>query len=112
MQDKPTGLTGGAPVPYAGEAVGDYRARLEHHQAEAVERRQSELAEQSSPLNTAEKRIRIWERLHQVDMPRDPRHRLLGIIAANTGLTLEEVLDEQRVRASPPPPMPAVSQSL
>jgi hypothetical protein len=113
MQDRPTGLASGVPVPYAGEAVGDYRARLEHHQAEAAERRQSALAEQSSPMNTAGQRIRIWERLHQVDMPRNPTHRLLPIIAANTGLSLAEVLDEQRLRAAPPPPpMTAEIQSL
>jgi hypothetical protein len=36
-------------------------------------------------------------------LPRDPAHRLVDIIAANTGLTVEEVRDEQRLRASGPP---------
>jgi hypothetical protein len=77
----------------------DYRARLVHAQAEAAERRRTDLAEQCSRLKTAEERIRIWERIHEVTLPRDPAHRLVEIIAANTGLTHADVLDEQRRRA-------------
>ena len=64
----------------------DFRARLVHQQAEAAERRRMDLAEQSSRLKTAEERIRIWERIHEVTLPKDPAHRLVDIIAANTGL--------------------------
>jgi len=77
----------------------DFRARLVHQQAEAAERRRFDLSEQSSRLKTAEERIRIWERIHEVTLPRDSAHRLVEIIAANTGLTDAEVRDEQRRRA-------------
>src|SRR5258708_6890434 len=78
----------------------DFRARLGHQQAEAAERRRLDLAEQSSRLKTAEERIRIWERIHEVTLPRDSAHRLVEIIAANTGLTDAEVREEQARRAA------------
>ena len=77
----------------------DFRARLIQQQAENAARRKLDLAAQSSRLNSAEERIRIWERLHEVNLPRDPAHRLIDIIAANTGLTDIEVRDEQQRRA-------------
>jgi len=77
----------------------DFRARLVHQQAEAAERRRLDLAEQSSRLKTAEERIRIWERIHEVTLPKDPAHRLIDIIATNTGLTDADVRDEQQRRA-------------
>jgi hypothetical protein len=78
----------------------DFRARLVHQQAEAAERRRLDLAEQSSRLKTAEERIRIWERIHEVTLPKDPAHRLVDIIAANTGLMTADVHEEQQRRAS------------
>jgi len=35
-----------------------------------------------------------------VSLPRDPQHRLLDVIATNTGLTVDEVRDEQRLRVA------------
>lgn len=99
-QDRRLSDMGGSGIPIGTETIADYRARIAHAQAEAARRRQEELEEQSSTLKTADTRIRIWERLHEVGLPRDPAHRLVGIIAANTGLTVEEVRDEQRLRAS------------
>jgi hypothetical protein len=81
-----------------GESVADFRARIVQRQAEAVEQRQRELAEQTSDANTPAARIQIWERLHQIALPRSPTHRVLDVIAANTGLSLEEVRAEQRQR--------------
>jgi hypothetical protein len=78
----------------------DFRARLVHQQAEAAERRRMDLAEQSSRLKSAEERIRIWERIHEVTLPRDPAHNLIDIIATNTGLTDADVRDEQQRRAN------------
>lgn len=95
------------PVAHAGESIADYRTRMEIVQAEALERWQQQLHEQSSTLNSASDRIRIWERRHQIDLPRNPSHRLIAIIAENTGLTLEEVRTEQQLRASAPPAAPA-----
>jgi hypothetical protein len=78
----------------------DFRARLVHSQAEAAERRRLDLAEQSSRLKTAEERIRIWERIHEVNLPRDSQHNLVEIIASDTGLTDADVRDEQQRRAT------------
>lgn len=108
-QDKFVGRsTGDSVVPHAGESNADYRARIAHVQAEALERRQQQLSEQSSPHNTPSDRIRIWERLHQVELPRNPAHRLVAVIAANTGLSAEDVLAEQRSRAKPAAAAPPV----
>ena len=73
-QDKWVGRSvGDSVVPHAGETNADYRARLAHIREEAIERRQQQLNEQSSPHNTPSDRIRIWERLHQVELPQvDP----------------------------------------
>ncbi len=78
----------------------DFRARLVHQQAEAAERRRLDLAEQSSRLKTAEERIRIWERIHEVTLPRDSSHNLVEIIATNTGLSEADVREEQQRRAA------------
>lgn len=90
------------PVPLASDSAMDHRARIVQQQAEMQEQRQRELLEQSSSLNTPKDRIRIWERLHQIALPRDPQHRLLGVIAVDTGLKLEDVHEEQRQRVAPP----------
>jgi hypothetical protein len=87
-------------TPLMGESSTDYRKRAQELAAEAAERRQQQLQEQSSPLNSPSVRIQTWERLHQVDLPRDPAHRLVSVIAANTGLTLNEVRAEQLERAA------------
>lgn len=99
--NKPSGGLTRGPVPFAGERNEDYRARIVAYQAEAVERRAQELLEQRSSMNTPASRIRLWEQLHQVDLPRSPSHRLIDVIAAHTGLTSEDVRDEQRLRAQP-----------
>lgn len=104
--NKPSGGFARGPVPFAGERNEDYRARIVAYQAEAVERRQQELLEQRSSMNTPASRIRLWEQLHQVDLPRSPSHRLIDVIAAQTGLTSEDVRDEQRLRATPAPTAP------
>jgi hypothetical protein len=93
-----------------GESQADCRERMALMQAEALERRQQELQQQSSPLNSPGDRIRLWERLHQVDLPLNPAHRLVSIIAANTGLSTAEVQEEQRLRATAhtAPPAPVI----
>jgi hypothetical protein len=98
-QFKPSQSMGRPAGPTGDDPMMDFRARLVHQQAEAAERRRLDLAEQSSRLKTAEERIRIWERIHEVTLPRDSSHRLVDIIAANTGLTDADVRDEQQRRA-------------
>jgi hypothetical protein len=81
-----------------GESRDEFRTRVAQRQAEALERRSIDLAAQTATVHPPSERIRIWERLHQISLPRDPAHRLLQVIAADTALTLEQVLEEQRQR--------------
>jgi hypothetical protein len=99
-QYKPSPGLGRPSGPPGEDPMMDFRARLVHQQAEAAERRRMDLAEQSSRLKSAEERIRIWERIHEVTLPRDPAHRLIDIIAANTGLSDADVRGEQQRRAA------------
>jgi hypothetical protein len=55
---------------------------------------------QSSSLHTPEERIRLWEQLHVLSLPRASTHPLLSLIASQTALTLQQVRDEQQRRAS------------
>ena len=85
-------------APRAGESTADFRSRVAQHQAEAVEFRRRSIAEQTSDAHPPAERIRIWEKLHHVVLPRNPNHRVLRIVAARTGLTLDDVRAEQRLR--------------
>jgi hypothetical protein len=87
-------------VPLAGESNLDYRARVAMHRAEILERRHQELNEQASTMIAPAARIKIWERLHQVVLPRTPTHKVLTVIAAHTGLSIEEVRHEQQQRVA------------
>jgi hypothetical protein len=87
-------------VPRPGETHADYRQRVALLQAEARERRQQELSEQRSPSKAPADRIRLWERLHQLSLPRSSSHRLVSVIAADTDLSAEEVRAEQRLRVA------------
>lgn len=89
----------------AGDATVDYRARLAGIQALALKHWKQQLAEQSSVLNSAADRIRVWERRHQIDLPRNPEHRLVQVIAAATGLRDEDVRAEQQLRATAASPI-------
>jgi hypothetical protein len=82
-------------------SLADRRAQLEHEQQQRMAERQQQIALQSSPLSSAEERIRLWEKLHALALPRSPTHKLLRIIAAQTDLHLEQVLAIQRHRAAP-----------
>jgi hypothetical protein len=95
-------------LPFAGEPSSEFRERLARQQAAASERRQQALTEQASTLNTPQARIRIWEQLHAIALPRDAAHRLLGVIAAHTGLTVAQVREEQQQRAAVPEAAPPV----
>jgi hypothetical protein len=82
-------------------ALADRRAQVEHEQQQRMAERQQQIALQSSPLSSAEERIRLWEKLHALNLPRSPTHKLLRIIAEQTELSLEQVLDVQRRRVAP-----------
>ena len=82
-------------------SLADRRAQLEHEQQERIAERQQQIVLQSSPLSSAEDRIRLWEKLHALALPRSPTHKLLRLIAAQTDLNIEQVLEIQRHRAAP-----------
>ena len=86
---------------YADHPILDHRARLERSQFEAAERRERALIDQRSPDNTPEMRVRSWEKLHQLRLPKDPAHAILRVVAQQTALQLNDVLEVQRLRASP-----------
>jgi hypothetical protein len=82
------------------ELLSDYRQRRALEQSERSEQRRAASAEQSSALNSADLRIRAWEKVHQLRMPSDPSHPALAAIVTATNLTLEDVLNEQRLRSA------------
>jgi hypothetical protein len=88
------------PLSGAGDLVADHRARIAHEQKQELERKQQELLEQISERNTPAQRILIWERRHGLTLPRDSNHPALGIVAAATGLALEQMHEEQRRRSA------------
>jgi hypothetical protein len=79
-------------------------ARIVREQIEEAERAQRERIEQSSELNTPAMRIRAWERLHRLTLPRGSAHAVLDVVAKATRLTLEQVHEEQRRRSEPARP--------
>ena len=98
------------PPPAADQAdpTTGYPARIAREQIEEAERVQRERIEQSSESNTPAMRIRAWERLHRLTLPRGPAHAVLDVVAKATRLTLEQVHEEQRRRSEPAPcPQPA-----
>ena len=81
-----------------GESADEQRARIAHELAEREEHRQANLAELSSIRNAPGERVRIWERMYGLALPRDPNHPLLDVIAVATHLELAQVQEEQRLR--------------
>lgn len=76
----------------------EYRRKIREAEQERAALRADELASQVSPMKDAEARIRIWERLHALRLPRSSSHVLVRVIAAQTQLTIGEVQEEQRRR--------------
>ena len=77
----------------------EYRRKMREAEQERAALRAGELASQVSPTKDAEARIRIWERLHALPLPRSSSHVLVRVIAAQTRLTVGEVHEEQRRRS-------------
>lgn len=78
----------------------DRRAAIQREELERATARQERLAAQRSPLNPPEDRIRVWERLHSLNLPRSGAHKLVPVIALQTDLTVQQVRDEQSRRAA------------
>jgi len=82
----------------------DHRARHERDLFEAAERRELARIQQRSPEHSPEMRVRIWEKLHQVRLPKSETHAILRMVADQTGLALTDIHGVQRDRAQVPAP--------
>ncbi len=94
-----------------GESVADHRERIAREHAELEQRRLEALAGQVSDVNAPCERIRIWEQLHGLPLPRNPTHKLLRVIAAGTHLSLEQVREVQQQRLTPARELPGPTTS-
>jgi hypothetical protein len=81
----------------------DRRAAVQREALERATEREQQLASQRSPLNTPADRIRIWERLHSLSLPRSSTHKLVRVIAMQTELSVQQVQEEQRRRSGGEP---------
>jgi hypothetical protein len=84
----------------ADEFSAEYRQRRAFEESQRAEQRRADEADQRSDLNSADLRIRAWEKVHHLRMPADPRHPALGVIAQATQLSLAAVLNEQLLRSA------------
>jgi hypothetical protein len=91
----------GETAPVSAGSIADRRAQIEREQQERAAVRREEIAAQSSPYNEPAERIRLWEKLHALQLPRSAAHRLLHVIAAQTDLSIHQVREEQQRRAAP-----------
>jgi len=81
-----------------GEPIAEQRARIAREHAEKEQYRQAELVELTSIHNVPGDRIRLWERVYGLTLPRDPNHHVLDVIAVATDLELAQVREEQQRR--------------
>ena len=88
-----------AHLQLPGEGNGEYRVRIAREKAEREAHHQQELKQQAATHNTPYQRIRWWEHLHALTLPRTSNHPLLQVVANQTGLSLEQVRDEQTRRS-------------
>ena len=87
------------PAAPSGSAA-DPRVIAERENQERIAARQQFLVAQSSTQYDPQRRIRLWEQLHSIHLPRSAEHSLVGVIAAQTALTVEQVRQEQVRRAA------------
>jgi hypothetical protein len=74
------------------------RAEVLRVDEERAAARQRELDSQSELTSHPQERIRIWERLHALQLPVAPTHPLVAVIAAQTSLSTRDIRDEQQRR--------------
>jgi hypothetical protein len=60
--------------------------------------RRRKFEELASPSRTPGEKIAIWERLFAVPLPDGPEHPLIRVILAHTGLTADQIRQEQQRR--------------
>jgi len=82
----------------SGELMREHRARVALEDEARNERRRLGEAEQSASSSAPEIRVRVWEKIHGLSLPKDTTHPLVNVIATQTNLTVAEVRHEQVVR--------------
>ncbi|MET0983974.1 MAG: hypothetical protein ABW034_01075 [Steroidobacteraceae bacterium] len=97
---RPTSMQDFQPPYSHDETTAERKASAQRRYDEFQAERRKQLDAQASPFNTPEERIRIWEQLHELRLPRDAEHRLVRIIALQTELSVAEVQSEQQRRAA------------
>jgi len=95
-----------APRPTT-ELIRTHAERMAIEAEERLQQRRVALAEQCSTANPPDVRVRAWEKVHALRLPSDARHPVLEVIAHGTGLTLEQVRQEQRARVAQRAPQTA-----
>jgi hypothetical protein len=88
------------PISESGNLVAEHKARIAQERQQELERKQEEVLELISERNTPAQRVVIWERRHGLTLPLDSNHPALAVIAAATGLALEQMHEEQRRRSA------------
>jgi hypothetical protein len=74
------------------------RAAAKAERARKAAQRKHELEQLTSFVRTPAERIEAWERIFQLKLPRSMRHPLIEVIAAGTGLTVDDIDAELRRR--------------
>ena len=87
----------------AAEVAAERREQAALELAAQQKEKARNLARQRSIETPPATRIALWESLHGLAMPRDPKHPLMSVIARETELELEQVLAELERRATPSP---------
>jgi hypothetical protein len=88
----------------AAELLRDHRERLVFEAEERVLQRARQYEELRSEFNSAQVRIRAWEKMHGLRLPSSPTHPILEVIASATGVPLAALREEQRTRRAKPAP--------
>ena len=82
------------------DKFGDHQARITQEREQREQQRALDRQQQRSPLMSAQERIQLWEKLHQLSLPRADDHALVQVVARATGLEPADIQEEQRRRAS------------
>ena len=94
MNDKPVFDPSLVVLPSAAERRAAVRLAAERRQEE----RRHQFEQLTSPVLTAHERIALWERLYAIQLPDGAEHPLIRVILAHTGLTADDIHEEQRRR--------------
>jgi hypothetical protein len=78
----------------------EHRERLAMEAEERARQRARQHEELRSEFNSAQVRIRAWEKIHGLRLPSSPVHPILEVIASATGISLAALREEQHARRS------------